>query len=1553
MTSGDSNNLPTSQETIPRHTSRQEKGASDGQPSDDHDEQPTDPTNDEPAAQVTDEPEYIDTDDEDDRYGLVVNPSKPRKITEKKLRDHAVLQAYIEKTQHEASKSAVNTFSDPDKQSLAQLIHLSESRKIIATPREYQLELFERAKEKNIIVVLPTGSGKTLISALLLRHHLEQELEARALGSPKKVAFFLVEKVALCVQQHTVLSCNLGDYPVAQFIGDTTGLVKTKEYWDAQFSENMVIVCTAHILLDCLNNGFITMSQINLLVFDEAHHAKKEHPYARIMRLHYYCHKGERPRVLGMTASPVDSHTTDVRVTALELERALDCEIATVSDEVLAESMARQKQVEETVEYKTLKSPEDTRTQLWDSILEQISRNELFKASLDFTKECSSVLGPWCADRYWQLSITEIETQRLENRTGDVFFGDKTVARSDRATEAVRRVGEIVEDHQFGTIKPRSEGLSSKVKSLYEILHHAFTVDGTKRCIVFVEKRFTASLLSDLYNQTSMRISGMTASYMVGGQSGRMNFGRMSFRDQVLTLQKFKRGDINCLFATQVAEEGIDVPDCDLIIRFDLYKSVIQYVQSKGRARQTHSRYITMLERDNMRHLRSLKQATRDAMALQKFCQALPPDRKLQDDSFDEMLEIQNELIQQQVCEIPSTGARLTFASSLEILTRFASRLEDCDKVEYHVQRTGTRYQADVSLPLSSPVNFETGRPQRSKLLAKCSAAFEACKKLIKGKFLDGNLQPIFTKKVHHMRNARLAINPNKKSEYSMRLRPDIWAERGEWTKFFATKISLDSMTVLAENLKECSMILLSRKQLPDLPQIPLFFGNGKSSTARLTPSKDSFQLTLEEADGLARFTLRVFADVFSKEYDATCSQFPYLLAPVSLESSGSADSPSHIDWDTVDLVRDHETLDWENAPEEFFIDKLVIDPYDGGRKLIIKGIDKTKKPSDPTPEGVPESRSRAYRTVEPTIKEYSNSLYQKSRLRVQWREDQPVVKAELLPLRRNLLDEFQVDEEVSKNCFIILEPLKVSPLPIGIVYMALTFPAIIHRVDSALIALDACDLLGISLSPDLALEAMTKDSDNTDEHDRQQINFQAGMGCNYERLEFLGDCFLKMATTISIYTVQPNRDECHYHIERMIMVNNRTLFNNAVGCKLQEYIRSKSFDRRTWYPDLALKKGKAPKTTVHHSLADKTIADVCEALIGASYLMNQEDSMDMAVRAVTRMVKSQNHKMDVYADYFASHNAPAWQLADANRSQRNLAQKIADTTGYVFKHPPLVQSAFKHPSVQGGGLPNYQRLEFLGDSLLDMAIVDYLYGNFPLADPQWLSEHKQAMASNDFLGCLCIKLGLYKSLQTGTQFDRNISSYVSEITAAEEEAREEAEEEGVPMRMDFWVGVTSPPKIYADAIEALVGAIFVDSEYDYTVVKTFFTKFIQPYFEDMSLYDTFAKKHPVTFLHSKMRKEIGCANWRISSEPVPCKAELGMYALKENDIVAVVMVHQKIITTHTSKSGRYGKMHAAKLALEVLKEFGNNFAAAKRFLGCDCELGAEELVGMDHGTAV
>jgi endoribonuclease Dicer len=140
---------------------------------------------------------------------------------------------------------------------------------------------------------------------------------------------------------------------------------------------------------------------------------------------------------------------------------------------------------------------------------------------------------------------------------------------------------------------------------------------------------------------------------------------------------------------------------------------------------------------------------------------------------------------------------------------------------------------------------------------------------------------------------------------------------------------------------------------------------------------------------------------------------------------------------------------------------------------------------------------------------------------------------------------------------------------------MCYTLPAIIHRFESYLIALDACKATDLNVNPALALEALTKDSDNSDEDGEEKINFKSGMGPNYERLEFLGDCFLKMATSISTFVLQPDENEFEFHVRRMLMLCNQNLMETATGEKkfrfangeerdiqLYKYIRTEAFSR-------------------------------------------------------------------------------------------------------------------------------------------------------------------------------------------------------------------------------------------------------------------------------------------------------------------------------------------------------------------------------------------------------
>lgn len=84
----------------------------------------------------------------------------------------------------------------------------------------------------------------------------------------------------LVFQQFSVLECHL-DQKIERFCGAMGTDLWTKSVWDKHFTENMVLVCTAEVLFQCLMHSFIKMDQINLLIFDEAHHAKKSHSYAR------------------------------------------------------------------------------------------------------------------------------------------------------------------------------------------------------------------------------------------------------------------------------------------------------------------------------------------------------------------------------------------------------------------------------------------------------------------------------------------------------------------------------------------------------------------------------------------------------------------------------------------------------------------------------------------------------------------------------------------------------------------------------------------------------------------------------------------------------------------------------------------------------------------------------------------------------------------------------------------------------------------------------------------------------------------------------------------------------------------------------------------------------------------------------------------------------------------------------------------------------------------------------------------------------------------------
>ena len=393
------------------------------------------------------------------------------------------------------------------------------------------------------------------------------------------------------------------------------------------------------------------------------------------------------------------------------------------------------------------------------------------------------------------------------------------------------------------------------------------------------------------------------------------------------------------------------------------------------------------------------------------------------------------------------------------------------------------------------------------------------------------------------------------------------------------------------------------------------------------------------------------------------------------------------------------------------------------------------------------------------------------------------------------------------------------------------------------------------------------------------------------------------------------------------------------------------------------LKRGKRTTTKNTHVLADKTIADVCEALNGAAYLTAREEgNFDMAVKAVTVMVKDKRrHPMSNWADYFTSYKLPDWQTAAATTVQKNLVKKVAARTGYTFKYPRLLRCAFMHPSYPSRSyekLPSYQRLEFLGDALHDMECVEYLFHRYPGADPQWLTEHKMAMVSNKFLGYLSVELNFHKNMVSfSSAIQKEISSYVEDLAVACQKAEDEAVRAGKDhseYSRTYWADCCNAPKCLPDVVESYIGAMFVDSGYDYAVVQDFFNTKVLPYFQDMTAYDSFARNHPVTRLTQLLKEKFHCTDSRILvKEFAPDSTARGkddgeadareLYDLATNAkrIIGAVRLHGQTLVHAVCQSGRYAKGYAAKKALVALE--GLDLATFRANYGCDCPLPVTE----------
>ncbi|KAJ3245101.1 hypothetical protein HDU78_009940 [Chytriomyces hyalinus] len=530
----------------------------------------------------------------------------------------------------------------------------------VPTPRPYQLELFQRAQEHNTIAFLDTGTGKTLVSILLmekmavplvalsldadaLQHTIDSELKRQ----PKKIAF-VAPTVALVRQQSEKMR-RTSDLIVCEFTRESQSgslLALSFHQFRKQVADSHVLVFTPQTLLNTLRHGYLKMgADLSLIVFDECHHAVGSHPYLLIMNEFYTpLPNPDRPKILGMTASPIfqKSRTLeDSQARLVELQASLDCRIVTVSDRNSLDGFVSQAK-----EYLMEFNPQSYT--LFDSIadgnplepgstkaaaffhfyvtalkrieaLEEVSVADSVKKCLNLVKDLEIDLGVWCAGRLASYLYSSVSEARHLRR------GDS----NEEAKEIVSVVtGELPSIPNLSEVQDSDIG--PKVWSLINLIEQRFK-DGNSnpkafRAMVFVEKRTTASTLCDLLTQLAPRhFPGIACGFVTGQGSNSSTHARMNSNIQNQALEQFRSGEVNLLVVTRVAEEGIDIPACKLIIIFDLFRSNTGYVQSRGRARDVRgSEYIILVRRNDTHAVETISHAKAAEMMTRALVSRMP-----------------------------------------------------------------------------------------------------------------------------------------------------------------------------------------------------------------------------------------------------------------------------------------------------------------------------------------------------------------------------------------------------------------------------------------------------------------------------------------------------------------------------------------------------------------------------------------------------------------------------------------------------------------------------------------------------------------------------------------------------------------------------------------------------------------------------------------------------------------------------------------------------------------------------------------------------------------
>ena len=473
------------------------------------------------------------------------------------------------------------------------------------TPRLYQETILATAVNKNTLVVLPTGMGKTNIFLMLAAQRLRQYPNSRILFiGPTKP---LIDQYLAVFKEYF----DIGEDKMAVF----TGMIspeKRAELWKT----SQIIFSTPQGLENDIISSRINLEEVSLLGVDEAHRAVGDYAYVFVAQ--QYQKRARFPRILALTASPgsdmekIKEVCKNLYIEDIEVRTEQDPDVSPYIQEIKVEWVKIDIPPIFTEVQKFLADFIKDRMQklknwgiLHRTDLRYVSKKDLLQLQAQLRGRAASGEKDFVL---WNAISVLAELMKvyhalelLETQGIPALFKYMERLQSDSASTKVKAVKNIVQDLNWRSALIKTQRLwdekveHPKLIELQSLVEHEIKENKDTKLIVFNQYRDNALDIKEKLN----KIEGIKAEIFVGqtkkGETG------YTQKEQKAVLDKFRVGEFNILVATSIGEEGLDIPKVDLVVFYEPIPSAIRTIQRKGRTGRLEKGRVIILVAKNTR----------------------------------------------------------------------------------------------------------------------------------------------------------------------------------------------------------------------------------------------------------------------------------------------------------------------------------------------------------------------------------------------------------------------------------------------------------------------------------------------------------------------------------------------------------------------------------------------------------------------------------------------------------------------------------------------------------------------------------------------------------------------------------------------------------------------------------------------------------------------------------------------------------------------------------------------------------------------------------------